>query len=199
MFESACDKLEQDVCVHLQKASKQLQDLAKFCVEAVENQISMLLEPLINNPTPEAHSSKRGIQREIMPALNKWRDTWRMPPSSKQDHVMRGDFEIPDPEVIAVEENITLSTELDGTDSEECGTTDSDDFEDEDEDVDEDDHASENDIQVVSGLEVKMEVDEEPQEKARTSNSFVEPQAKQEINRPQRTTRSSVKKMTTTE
>lgn len=42
------------------------------------------------------------LAAEIRPHLESWKLYWQMPSSQSEDHVMRGDLSIPDPELIKV-------------------------------------------------------------------------------------------------
>lgn len=96
----ACKVMEAALAELIQRHVNELEGLADDAVSTVEKQMKLLLG-ISNAPSnPTARASQKLLVAEISPHLASWKICWQKPSSQREDHVMRGDLSIPEPELL---------------------------------------------------------------------------------------------------
>lgn len=102
MAVKACEAMEAALAELIQQQANALEKLAAGAVSEVETQMKDLLG-IKNAPSSAvAQFNQKNLAAEIKPHLASWKICWQKPSSQREDHVMRGDLSIPDPDLIKV-------------------------------------------------------------------------------------------------
>lgn len=100
----ACEKMEAALAKLIQQQVTKLEGLADGAVLRVETQMRLLLGMTNTSSTPTARKKQKRLAAEISPHLTSWKLCWQKPSSQRDDHVMRGDLSIPDPELLKIKD-----------------------------------------------------------------------------------------------
>lgn len=102
MAVKACEEMEAGLEKLLQRHVEALEGHATGAVGIVRRQMRLLLGINQAAVSPAARDNQRRLAAEINPHLTSWKLCWQKPSSQREDHVMRGDLSIPEPELIKV-------------------------------------------------------------------------------------------------
>ncbi|KAJ0108184.1 hypothetical protein J7T55_000149 [Diaporthe amygdali] len=102
MAVKACEEMEAGLEKLLQRHVEALEGHATGAVRIVRRQMRLLLGINQAAVSPAARDNQRRLAAEINPHLTSWKLCWQKPSSQREDHVMRGDLSIPEPELIKV-------------------------------------------------------------------------------------------------
>lgn len=98
----ACRIMEVVLAQLIQEHVKELEGLAAGAVSTVEMQMKLLLGITSASSSEAARENQKILAAEIRPHLDSWKVCWQKPSSQREDHVMRGNLSIPDPEIVKV-------------------------------------------------------------------------------------------------
>lgn len=101
----ACEAMEAALAELIQQHVKDLEGLAVSAVSTVERQMKLLLGINKAPSSPSARKNQKILAAEVRPHLESWKLCWQKPSSQREDHVMRGDLSIPDPDLIKVKDD----------------------------------------------------------------------------------------------
>lgn len=96
----ACKAMEAALEKLVKRHVSELEKLADRAVSTVEKQMRLLLGTSNASSSPAARANQKVLVEEISPHLASWKLCWQKPPSQREDHVMRGDLSIPEPELL---------------------------------------------------------------------------------------------------
>lgn len=102
----ACETMEVLLAELIQKHVKDLERFADDAVSTVARQMRLLLGITSASSSEAARKSQKFLAVEFSPHLTSWNLCWEKPSSQSEDHVMRGDFSIPEPELIKIKHGV---------------------------------------------------------------------------------------------
>lgn len=104
MFKQALEKMDAELTKVLRHHVSDLEGIAAGPVVLVAKQVQSLFGARKAAESPATRDITLQLQKENKHSLTSWRECWETPPSPREDHVMRGDMNIPEPEPINVED-----------------------------------------------------------------------------------------------
>jgi hypothetical protein len=103
MTVKACDAMQKHLQEVVQLHADALEGLACESASKVEKQMKLLLRNRVGSHKSAAASNQKILMEEIDPHFASWRHCWESPSRNRESHTMKGDFSIPDPELLSVD------------------------------------------------------------------------------------------------
>lgn len=98
----ACEAMDAALGKLINRHARALEKLSAGAVSEVEKQMKGLLGIKNATSSPAAEMNQKTLAAEMSPHLRSWKLCWEKPSSQREDHVMRGELSIPDPELLKV-------------------------------------------------------------------------------------------------
>ncbi|KAG6361351.1 hypothetical protein INS49_009576 [Diaporthe citri] len=105
MFRHAAKETERALRELLDQRVKEIIGFAVGSVSLVEEQLKPLFSTVSAPASPAARDDRRRFEAGIKPHLISWELCWQKPSAQREDHVMRGDWSIPPPQMVKVEDD----------------------------------------------------------------------------------------------
>lgn len=97
LFREASERMEAVHLENMHEAAKMLEELARPSVSRVEKLVQPLFGLRKAVGSPASQNARRQFLKENDHVLASWMACWQNPSSQRDDHVMRGDMNIPEP------------------------------------------------------------------------------------------------------
>lgn len=104
MFQKALDELDAELSKLLRQHIMDLEGIAVESVSLVEKEVRSHFGARKAAASTVARNTTLHLQKGNQHSLEAWRACWETPPNPREDHVMRGDMSIPEPDPIRVED-----------------------------------------------------------------------------------------------
>lgn len=102
MAVKACEAVEAALAELIQQHAKKLEKLAADSIPGLQKQIKGLLGVSKRPLSSAARMNQERLMKELRPHLRSWELCWQKPSSQREDHVVRGELSIPEPDLIKV-------------------------------------------------------------------------------------------------
>lgn len=100
MLQKALEKMDAELSELFRRHVSEVEGLAVSTVSLVEKRVQSLFGARKAVASTSARDTTQQFLKQNDHVLASWRACWETPPKQREDHVMRGDMSIPDPEPI---------------------------------------------------------------------------------------------------
>ncbi|KAK7716332.1 hypothetical protein SLS64_003486 [Diaporthe eres] len=101
----ACEAMEAALAELIQDHANALEELAANTVSEVETRMKNLLGIKKASSSAAARMNQKDLVADFSPHVTSWKLCWQKPSGQREDHVMRGDLSIPDPELLKIKDD----------------------------------------------------------------------------------------------
>ncbi|KAL2287019.1 hypothetical protein FJTKL_06044 [Diaporthe vaccinii] len=101
----AYEAMEAALAELIQQHANALEELAADAVSEVETRIKNLTGIKKASSSAAARMNQKDLVADISPHVTSWKLCWQKPSGQREDHAMRGDLSIPDPELIKIKDD----------------------------------------------------------------------------------------------